>query len=97
MYLCAASPDESGEEALDWCLESLAQDGDEVIVFRGLEEEAMEKDHDILRANARALMKNIQERAEKADPERKVSSRVPRSEFLAYPCSALPYLGVCSW
>jgi hypothetical protein len=41
VYLCAAGPDESGQEALDWALESLAQDGDEVIVFRGVDEDSM--------------------------------------------------------
>ncbi len=41
VFLCAASPDESGSQALDWCLESLVQDGDELIVFRGVDEEVM--------------------------------------------------------
>ena len=35
VFLCAASPDESGSQALDWVLENLVQDGDELIVFRG--------------------------------------------------------------
>lgn len=39
VFLCASSPDESGREALDWCLESLVQDGDELIVFRGADED----------------------------------------------------------
>ena len=38
VFLCAASPDESGREALDWTLEALVQDGDELIVFRGVDE-----------------------------------------------------------
>jgi hypothetical protein len=38
VFLCAASPDESGVEALEWCLESLVQNGDELIVFRGVDE-----------------------------------------------------------
>lgn len=37
VFLCAASPDESGNEALGWVMESLVQDGDELIVFRGLD------------------------------------------------------------
>lgn len=41
VFLCAASPDESGSEALDWCLEALVQDGDELIVFRGVDEEVL--------------------------------------------------------
>jgi len=41
VLLCASSPDESGSEALDWCLEVLAQDGDELIVFRGVDEDVL--------------------------------------------------------
>jgi len=41
VFLCAASPDESGREALDWSLESLVQDGDELIVFRGVDEDVL--------------------------------------------------------
>lgn len=37
VFLCAASPDESGSQALDWALESLVQDGDELIAFRGVD------------------------------------------------------------
>ena len=39
VFLCASSADESGREALDWCLEALVQDGDELIVFRGADED----------------------------------------------------------
>jgi hypothetical protein len=41
VFLCAASPDESGSEALDWALESLVQDGDELIVYRGIEQDEL--------------------------------------------------------
>lgn len=37
VFLCASSPDESGSQALDWALDSLVQDGDELIVFRGID------------------------------------------------------------
>lgn len=37
VYLCAASSDESGTQALDWALDSLVQEGDELIVFRGVD------------------------------------------------------------
>ena len=40
-FLCAASPDESGTEALDWVMESFVQDGDELIVFRGFDTEVL--------------------------------------------------------
>jgi len=39
VFLCASSPDESGREALDWSLDYLVQDGDELIVFRGADED----------------------------------------------------------
>lgn len=38
VFLCASSPDESGNQALDWALESLVQDGDEFVVFRGADD-----------------------------------------------------------
>ena len=41
VFLCASSPDESGREALDWSLETLVQDGDELIVYRGIEQEEL--------------------------------------------------------
>jgi hypothetical protein len=41
VFLCAASADESGREALDWALESLVQDGDELIVCRGVDQEEL--------------------------------------------------------
>lgn len=37
VFLCASSPDESGTQALDWVMESLVQDGDELIVLRGFD------------------------------------------------------------
>jgi hypothetical protein len=41
VFLCASSADESGREALDWSLEALAQDGDELIVCRGVDAEEL--------------------------------------------------------
>ncbi|KAG6887438.1 hypothetical protein C0992_012252 [Termitomyces sp. T32_za158] len=73
VFLCASSPDESGREALDWSLETLAQDGDELIVYRGVDEDVLEKDHDIIREEARELMKTIQAKSVEADPDRKLS------------------------
>lgn len=40
-YLCAASGDECGGQALDWVMESLVQGGDELIVFRGFDGEGL--------------------------------------------------------
>jgi hypothetical protein len=41
VFLCAASPDESGTQALDWALSELVRDGDELIVLRGIEKEEL--------------------------------------------------------
>ena len=41
VFLCAASPDESGSQALDWALSELVRDGDELIVLRGIEKEEL--------------------------------------------------------
>jgi nucleotide-binding universal stress UspA family protein len=73
VFLCAASADESGREALDWSLEYLAQDGDELIVCRGVDEDVLDKDHDLVRDEARELMRQIQEKSVEADSERKLS------------------------
>ncbi|KAF9071306.1 hypothetical protein BDP27DRAFT_1219224 [Rhodocollybia butyracea] len=73
VFLCASSADESGREALDWSLESFVQDGDEFVVFRGVEEDVLDKDHDIVREDARALMAYIQAKSQEFDPDRKLS------------------------
>ncbi|KAG6864618.1 hypothetical protein C0991_008266 [Blastosporella zonata] len=73
VFLCASSPDESGREALDWSLEGLVQDGDELIVCRGVDEDVLERDHNIVRDEARELMKMIQQKSVEADPDRKLS------------------------
>ncbi|TFY68263.1 hypothetical protein EVJ58_g1107 [Rhodofomes roseus] len=73
VFLCASGPDESGKQALDWALESLVQDGDELIVFRGVDSEELEKEHDQYREDARDLMRYIQEKCVEDDAERKLS------------------------
>ncbi|KAJ7646012.1 hypothetical protein DFH06DRAFT_933961, partial [Mycena polygramma] len=72
VFLCAAGPDESGREALDWSLEALVQDGDELIVCREVDEDAFEKDHDSVREEARQLLQ-LQEKNVEYDPDRKLS------------------------
>jgi hypothetical protein len=72
VFLCAASPDESGREALEWSLESLVQDGDELIVFRGVDEDVLERDHDAVREEARELMRDVQEKSAECAVDRKV-------------------------
>ncbi|KAG9113178.1 hypothetical protein FRC07_007815, partial [Ceratobasidium sp. 392] len=60
VFLCAASGDESGTEALEWTLESLVQHGDELIVVRGFDLEDLEKQlHEEVREEAKELMKLI--------------------------------------
>ncbi|KIJ94290.1 hypothetical protein K443DRAFT_110685 [Laccaria amethystina LaAM-08-1] len=73
VFLCAASPDESGREALEWSLESLVQDGDELIVFRGVDEDVLERDHDAVREEARELMRDVQEKSAECAVDRKLS------------------------
>lgn len=73
VFLCAASPDESGREALDWSLEALVQDGDELIILRGVDEDVLDKDHDVVRDEARDLMRKIQAKNVECDPDRKLS------------------------
>jgi hypothetical protein len=68
VFLC----DESGREALEWSLESLVQDGDELIVFRGVDEDVLEKDHDAVREEARELMRDVQEKSAECAVDRKV-------------------------
>ncbi|KZT64452.1 hypothetical protein DAEQUDRAFT_747442 [Daedalea quercina L-15889] len=73
VFLCASSPDESGRQALDWALESLVQDGDELIVFRGVDTDELDKEHDQYREDARELMRYIQEKCVEDEPDRKLS------------------------
>jgi len=80
VFLCAASNDESGQQALDWVLESLVQDGDEVIVLRGFDADELDKDQDAVREEAKELMKHIQKQSVEYDPDRKLSIVV---EFVA--------------
>ncbi|KAH9981941.1 hypothetical protein BJV77DRAFT_1029766, partial [Russula vinacea] len=73
VFLCASSPDDSGRQALDWTIESLIQGGDELVVFRGIDQDDLEKDHDIVRDEARDLLLRIQEKCVDVDSDRKLS------------------------
>jgi len=80
-FLVAASLDVSGSEALDWVIESLIEDGDELIVFRGFPEEELSKGQDdVLRDDAKELLRQIQRDNLECDPDRKLSIIV---EFIA--------------
>lgn len=80
VFLCAASQDESGQEALDWALECLVQDDDEFIVVRGFDTGELDKDTEALREDARDLMKAIGDKNREIDASRKLSIVV---EFVA--------------
>ncbi|KIY48783.1 hypothetical protein FISHEDRAFT_73295 [Fistulina hepatica ATCC 64428] len=69
VFLCAASPDESGSQALEWCLGMLVQDGDELIVCRGVDPT---DDRDV-RDDARNFLVHVQQMALQFDPDRKLS------------------------
>jgi len=73
VFLCAASRDASGSQALDWALDGLVQDGDELIVFRGVDQEDLDKDHDLVREEARELLRMIEQKSIEYDSNRKVS------------------------
>jgi len=48
------------------------QDGDELIVFRGVDEDVLERDHDAVREEARELMRSVQEKSAECAVDRKV-------------------------
>lgn len=54
-------------------MESLVQDGDELIVFRGVDEDVLERDHDGVREEARELMRSVQEKSAEFAVDRKLS------------------------
>ncbi|KAF7798132.1 hypothetical protein EIP86_009347 [Pleurotus ostreatoroseus] len=80
VFLCAASPDESGTQALEWVLENLVQDGDELIVFRGADSDDLDKEQDVYREEARELMRQVQDKCVEYDADRKLSIII---EFIA--------------
>jgi nucleotide-binding universal stress UspA family protein len=79
VFLVAVSPDESGEDALDWLMSELVEDGDEVIAMRVKDmsesERHTESAHEELRDEAKALLKTV---LDKNDEEfgRKISAIV---------------------
>ncbi|KAH9929072.1 uncharacterized protein BXZ73DRAFT_48138, partial [Epithele typhae] len=56
------------------CPHGLIQDGDELVVFRGIDpDDFADKDYDLYRDDARELVHSIQEKCVEYDPERKLS------------------------
>ncbi|CED83048.1 UspA [Phaffia rhodozyma] len=82
-FLVAVSRDESGSEALDWLMENLLEDGDEMVALRVIEwdetERASSEKKEDLREEARELQRLILEKNDDGD-ERKISIIV---EFVA--------------
>ncbi|KIJ28535.1 hypothetical protein M422DRAFT_131065, partial [Sphaerobolus stellatus SS14] len=72
-YLVAASADESGSHALDWVMESLAQEGDELIVFRGFDGDDMGDNQEDKKQEAQDLMHSVLEKNDENEPGRKIS------------------------
>ena len=54
-------------------MESLVRDGDELIVFKGFDEDVLGGDHDAVREEARELMGSVQEKSAECVVDRKVS------------------------
>lgn len=76
MFLVAVSPDESGEDALDWLMSELVEDGDEVIAMRvkdmGESERHTEVAHEHLREEANEMLQTVLQKNNEEDG-RKVS------------------------
>jgi hypothetical protein len=72
VYLCAASPDESGTQALDWALDSLVQEGDELIVFRGVDADDLSEL--IAECSSLAVLIGVQVKSTQCFGKRRVSS-----------------------
>ncbi|OCF77991.1 universal stress protein [Kwoniella mangroviensis CBS 8886] len=82
VFAVAVSPDESGEDALDWLMSELVEDGDEVVAIRVIELDEERQSHeaqDELREDAQRLLRTILEKNNEAD-DRRISVIV---EFVA--------------
>lgn len=78
-FMVAVDDNPYSERALEWLMENLVEDGDEVVAVRILDEEADNIDQDDAREEARELMASIVELNEEAE-DRKISIVV---EFVA--------------
>lgn len=91
MFLVAVSPDESGEDALDWLMSELVEDGDEVIAMRvkdmGESERHTEVAHEHLREEANEMLQTVLQKNNEEDG-RKVSPS-PRRARGSPPTSSL--------
>jgi nucleotide-binding universal stress UspA family protein len=76
VLLIAVSPDESGEDALDWAMSELVEDGDEVVAMRvkemSEEERHTEEAHEELRDEAQEILTTVLKKNNEEDG-RKIS------------------------
>lgn len=83
--MVAVSPDESGSEALEWLMESLIEDGDEIVAVRVIEldegEKASKEAQEEFREEAGGLLRKVLELNDEVS-DRRVSFRAgPRSRI----------------
>ena len=76
--MVAVSPDESGSEALEWLMESLIEDGDEIVAVRVIEldegEKASKEAQEEFREEASGLLRKVLELNDEVS-DRRVSLR----------------------
>ncbi|KAJ9103155.1 hypothetical protein QFC21_002577 [Naganishia friedmannii] len=84
VFMAAVSNDEKGEDALDWLMDNLVEDGDEVVAVRVIEldegEKASQQAQDEFREEAAHLLKAILEKNDDFGGDRRISVIV---EFVA--------------
>lgn len=83
--MVAVSPDESGNEALEWLMESLIEDGDEIVAVRVVElDEGEKKSEDAqegFREEAGGLLRKVLEMNDEIS-DRRVSGWVSMSDWI---------------
>ncbi|ORX37655.1 hypothetical protein BD324DRAFT_578323 [Kockovaella imperatae] len=71
VFAVAVSPDESGEDALDWLMTELVEDGDEIVAIRVIDIDEGEKtdpaQQDEFREEAQTMLSNILDKNNEAD------------------------------
>ena len=77
LFMCAVDATTCSERALEWLMENLVDDGDEVVAVRILDPEQFDMDLDSVRTRAHNLLSSIVELNETAE-ERKVRAVIPR-------------------
>ncbi|KAI5451542.1 hypothetical protein NCC49_001527 [Naganishia albida] len=84
VFMAAVSNDEKGEDALDWLMDNLVEDGDEIVAVRVIEldegEKASHHAQEEFREEAAELLKTILEKNDEFGGDRRISVIV---EFVA--------------